>query len=467
MALYIWRFCTSIRLALALILIIIVLGLVSIFLVQAPTGIYTGSPEYTGWLESVVRPDFGIWTDTLAFFGLFDVFHSPLFLGVGTLLMVNILCCTINRWRSVISVLRGGSIPTNPDYYKKAPLIFTSLSPANTVVLSLTNILLRNRYRVRSRESEGHFFIAADRYAFSRLGTFISHLSLIVLVLGFLLGSFLGFRNDIFVVAEGTVREVGYDTGLSLGLLSFAVDYWPDGIPRDYRSQVIVYQDGRQTAEDVIRVNHPLTYSGVRFYQSFFGPAAVMKVQTTDGVEIADSTVALIGMMEAEPFQRPLGKLDLPGTGMTAYLVLPATNPPDPILAQNQLGLEIYQADATVPLNWAILDEGIPQEMEDLEFTYLEKRYFSGFSVKYDPGTWLVWLACGLFCVGISMVLYLPYRQIRIMVKPGKEGNEIYIRSSGRRGLSVSTELDELGGEIKSLLPGSSVDETSEVRNDG
>jgi integrase len=74
----IWRFFKSIKLALVLIIIVVVLSLVSIFLIQAPPGISHGSPEYTVWLENVVRPDFGIWTDTLSFFGLFDVFHSPL-----------------------------------------------------------------------------------------------------------------------------------------------------------------------------------------------------------------------------------------------------------------------------------------------------------------------------------------------------------------------------------------------------
>lgn len=450
---HIWHFFTSVKLALVLIIIIVVLSLVSIFLIQTPHGISQGSLEYTIWLESVIQPDFGIWTDTLSFFGLFDVFHSPLFLGTGVILMINIICCTINRWSPVKAVLRGGSIPTSQDYYRKARQIHRTKSQPDAAALSVSNVLLRRRYRVRTKEIGDSVFIAADKHAWPRLATFISHLSLILLVLGFLLGSFLGFRDDSFVVAEGMAREVGHGTGLSLGLVSFSEDYWPDGIPREYRSDVIVYQGEVEVTRDIIRVNHPLTYSGVRFYQSFFGPAAVMKVITADGVELVDDNVALVGMMEVEPFQRPLGRLNLPGTGLTAYIVAPAINTFDPILAENQIGLEIYQGDATVPSSWVILEEGMSQEMEGLEFTYVEKRAFSGFSVKYDPAAWLVWLALGLFLIGISLVLYLPFRQLWIMVKLEEDGTHIYGRTLERRGSIGRDERTKIYDEIAALLP--------------
>ena len=79
-----WRFFTSVKLTLVLIIVIVLLSLISAFLIQTPSGIDQGSkPIYTAWLEGVVRQDFSILTDTLSFFGLFDVFHSFLFLDAG------------------------------------------------------------------------------------------------------------------------------------------------------------------------------------------------------------------------------------------------------------------------------------------------------------------------------------------------------------------------------------------------
>lgn len=462
-----WRFFTSVKLTLVLIIIIVLLSLVSIFLIQTPTGIDQGSDLYTAWLEGVVRPDFGFWTDTLSFFGLFDVFHSFLFLGAGILLIVSIICCTINRWPAVRGILRGGNIQTSQDYYLNTLPIHRTTPQADMAALSVSNVLLRHRYRVRTKETGDGVFIAADKHAWPRLGTFISHLSLILLVLGFLLGSFLGFRDDSFVIAEGMTREVGHGTGIALGLLSYSEDYWPDGMPRDYRSEVIVYQDRVEVSRDVIRVNHPLTYSGVRFYQAFSGPAAVMKVSSTDGVDLVNSNISLVGIMEVEPYRRPLGRIILPGTELTAYIIAPAINGYDPILAENQLGLEIYQGDSTVPSSWVILEEGISQELEGLQFTYVEKMAFSGFSVKYDPATWLVWLALGLFLAGISLVLYLPFRQLWIMVKKEGNGTDIYLRTQQKRGPMSRDELTKISDEIADVLPGGTREPDREGSLDG
>ena len=40
------------------------------------------------------------------------------------------------------------------------------------------------------------------------------HLSLILLLIGVILGLLLGFRNETFTVAENTTEEVGYGSNL-------------------------------------------------------------------------------------------------------------------------------------------------------------------------------------------------------------------------------------------------------------
>ena len=44
--------------------------------------------------------------------------------------------------------------------------------------------------------------------------------------------------------------------------------------PSDYASDLVVYKDGQQVAAATIRVNEPLRFGDVTFYQSFFGAAA-------------------------------------------------------------------------------------------------------------------------------------------------------------------------------------------------
>ncbi|MFA5307894.1 MAG: cytochrome c biogenesis protein ResB [Dehalococcoidales bacterium] len=449
---HIWRFFTSIRLALVLIFIIIVLGIISIFVLQAPPVISYNSVEYVAWLENVARPEYGVWTETLESFGFLNVFRSPLFLTAGALLVLNILCCTIRRLASFKTVFRpGGAV--SADNLEKSPFVLSAKSPAQNSVLSVSNYLLQHKYRVRTSTHGDLDFISADRYAFSRLGTVISHLSLILLVIGFLFSSFLGFQEDSFILAEGTARTVGHNSGLTMELASFTIDYWPDGTPEEYRSNVTLYGDGQPVKTAAVMVNHPLSYAGLRFYQAFYGPAAVMRVTNAQGETVVETTVSLIGTMNAEPYQRPLGKLDLPGTGLTAYLVAPAINMSDLILQEGELGIELYEDGANVPLGWDILAAGETQEIQGLEFTYVRTASYSGFIIKYDPGMWLVWLALGLFLLGIMMTLYLPYRRLLITVKPENDGSSLYFSSSGRRGFDTTAELERITKEIALLLP--------------
>ncbi len=48
---------------------------------------------------------------------LFDVFRSPWFLIAGTLLMLNIFICGVNRWSSISLSLRGGVVKHKESFY--------------------------------------------------------------------------------------------------------------------------------------------------------------------------------------------------------------------------------------------------------------------------------------------------------------------------------------------------------------
>ncbi len=156
--------------------------------------------------------------------------------------------------------------------------VITSINHSTDTTLPLTRLLRNKRYKVKTAIVRGNTYLSGDKYRFSALGTYLIHFSLVLLIAGFLLGSYLGFRNPSFVVAEGNIQDVGYNTSLSLRLDSFSDEYWPDGTPKDYRSEVTIYENGLEVKQGTVRVNHPMTYNGIRFFQSFFGPAASLRI---------------------------------------------------------------------------------------------------------------------------------------------------------------------------------------------
>ncbi len=93
----VWRFFSSVRLALILILAIAGLCLLSILIVQAPAGVSYGSSDYQSWLEQV-RPRYGALTEVFSALSFFTVTTSLWLRALLGLLAVNTLVCTLNRW---------------------------------------------------------------------------------------------------------------------------------------------------------------------------------------------------------------------------------------------------------------------------------------------------------------------------------------------------------------------------------
>jgi len=253
--------------------------------------------------------------------------------------MVNIIVCSINRWRNVSYILQGGKVKQSEGFFSSGANCaeLNSIS-ASTKEMAPTvgKVLKRLGYRIRTESESDVVYIAGDKNRFFRLGTYVNHLSLILFVLAYLLGGYLGFQNNNFVIAEGDTLDVGNNTQLSLKLVSFTVEYYPDGAPKDYRSQVLLFDNGNQVKDTLIRVNHPLSYKGVRFYQAFFGPAAQIQVNK-GGSKLFVGNVAL-EPVTSQGMALSSGTIELPG-GTTIRLVTAA----EMGMSQGQLAVGVQQ----------------------------------------------------------------------------------------------------------------------------
>ncbi len=77
----------------------------------------------------------------------------------------------------------------------------------------------------------------------------MAHISLVMILVGALVGGTWGFKNDEFAVPVGLHRP-GRATGpgLSVKATSFNDSYYESGAPSDYAADLVVYKDGQQVA---------------------------------------------------------------------------------------------------------------------------------------------------------------------------------------------------------------------------
>ncbi|MFH0847263.1 MAG: cytochrome c biogenesis protein ResB [Chloroflexota bacterium] len=453
------RLLCSMRLALALILILTGLSLIGALLIQVPREVVSDPQAYATWIDTVARSRSGALTPFFRFLQLFDVFHSIWFLGAGSLLMLNILVCTLNRWKSITSRINGRTVVQEPAFYRAESQAFPSSLPPSQTAGVLRKMLGRNGYRVRSQEEPGRVFLSADKNRLSLAGTYLNHMSIILFVLGYLIGSYYGFRDTSFVVAEGSRREVGHGTRLSLELTSFEDAYYPDGQPKDYRSDVVLFKNGTEVKRSTIRVNYPLRYEGTRFYQSSFGPAVELRIRDIgNGDVLYEGNIALAYLAESAMFRRLTAIVNIESSGLTVNLLSSATNVDDPMIKTGEIGIDIRTEGNQRRIALDKVEPGVPRVVAGLEFTLLRMGQYSGFQVSRDPGNALIWIASTLFILGTVLVLYLPHRQLSVLLEErGEGGSQLFIRLSLPRLADASTERSrltrELEGELRANRP--------------
>ncbi len=409
-----WLFFASPRLALVLILLLTAACLVGVLLIQAPSGVQEDPVAYARWLAGV-QPKYGFATNLFGSLGLLNIFGSWWFRLLMALLAANILVCTLHRGGKLLRTSLATPKVVMPEvFYQRARLqeavAIQGLSFSDAEIVLRTS-LRRSGYRVVLQREGETVHVFSDKNRFSPVATLLHHLGLVALLAGFVVGGVWGYEDQGFVLPEGTSRAIG-DTGLVLQLDSFVDEYYPEGPPKDYRSEVVLYDQGQEARRAIVRVNSPLVYKGVRVHQSYYGPAAVIQVQNGRNEVIARETVALQGRSQ----ERPVGSFTLPGVlaseGLEVFVIGPASSFIDSVIPPGQIRLEVYRNGANSPLAMENLLQGEPRQVGGLSFTFVRERQFSGFMVVRNPGQPLLWAAAIGIVLGLMWVLYFPYRQL-------------------------------------------------------
>jgi cytochrome c biogenesis protein len=451
----VWHFFISMRTGLALILALAILTLIGTLLAQAPAGLQADKEAYAAWLDGV-RPKYGGWTAALDALGFFSIFSSLLFRSLVVLLSTSIMACSINRAPKLWKQAVHPRVTMSPGFFDHASLrshAELASAPAQ-VAEALGESLKSHHFRTIVRRDGDAIHVYADRFRWGPFGTVIAHLSIILIFVGALLGAG-GFRNSDFAVAVGSVVDVGSSTDLSVGVTSFSDSYYEDGRPSDYASHLVVYRAGAQVAEQTIRVNDPLRYGDVTFYQSFFGPAIDLQIKDVTGAVLFDRGVPL--QWTSNDGTKAIGQLALAGRNLTVYVVGAASGQVDTQIRAGQVQLELYDTDGNgVAKDVTVISQGQPATIEGLDFTFVRERQFTGLIVARDPGAPFIWGGATLLVLGVALVFFFPNRRLWAQVVPSRDGSRLNLGAVIRHDMTFESSFTSLVTDVKLALNGPS-----------
>lgn len=445
-----WRFFCSVRIAVFEIVLLALLVLI---------GTLRGSsvPESIAGLLPFSRGLVDAW------YG-WDVFHSLPFMGLLTIISVAITICTINRVPGIWAAIAHPTVTTTHSFLRNAERAGEATSDRSPAELAAeTQASMRQSgYRALAEERLGEIHLYADRFRYARLGTFPFHLALIMILVGGLVGARWGFRETEFIVPEAAVREIGYETGLSLQLNEFFERYTERGIAAEYRSDFTLLRDGEPVESASITVNHPFTYGDLTIYQAGMGQAVVMRVADANGNIGFEDALPLGQFRSIDNPEAPAAVLDLASAGVSMTVIAPDENPLsqpelDKLnLRSGQMYLLMRPLGPNSPIQEPVavtLNQDKPATVGDLAVTFVREKRFSAFQIARNPGLPIFYGSSFLLVAGLAVTFYFPHRRVRGIVSATPNGgSRLVLAPLARRDWSGQQAFERLLVKLEAQL---------------
>ncbi|MFC1785093.1 cytochrome c biogenesis protein ResB [Candidatus Neomarinimicrobiota bacterium] len=220
--------------------------------------------------------------------------HSPYSSWWYTILLwfliISVLLCVIKNIKPAIKSFTNARFLTT-DSIKNLPGAKQINNSQSDNAERITKLLKNRLYKVDESESNNEVLLSARKFRWSSLGHIITHISLLVIVLGSLIYTKTDRSEFRYIIAE-EYKETEYfdhfpdlfqwhfivsdDDHPTMVVDSFRVRYYKENSgPRisDFRSYVRLFDhDGTLLAKHEITVNSPLIYKHVSIHQSDYKP---------------------------------------------------------------------------------------------------------------------------------------------------------------------------------------------------
>lgn len=442
---FLYDFFSSLKLAIFL--------MVSIGVLSMLGSTYIQQNQPLGFYLDKFGVDVGLWFWKL---WLTDVFHSWYYMLLIVLLAINLTVCSVKRlprvWVQTFTKERFQRLDQHTQKHLKPISIKTN--PSKDKVIAF---LKKMGFKVYTEEEDGKVYFYGEKGRYSRLGVYVVHIGLLVIMAGALIDAIWGVRGSV-IVPEGSrsdtlvipSKEASLKLPFQIELENFRiVTYGEEAQKRgkkistpfkddvaSFESDIRIIKDGKVVAKGMTAVNSPFDFGTYRIFQATYGltgEAGTVRLVIFDKEKaVKDPKSALVGEVELKAgrvaefkdmllsIDRSTLNIENEQAGMNGDLK-PA------LIVKVLLNHKAYDVPVVYSPELTLIAYNQIKELKDFPYVFFmsdfRPRFFSGFQVSRQPGTPIVWLGSILVVGGMIVAFYTIHRKVWMRL----EGDTLWV----------------------------------------
>jgi cytochrome c biogenesis protein len=296
------------------------------------------------------------------------------------------------------------------------------------------------------QDNETSLFVEKNRFAV--LAVYIVHASLLMIFMGGMMDGIWGYKGYVELVPGTPATNQVELQDKAVKKLPFAIrcdgagqeNYTGQfaGMPKRWWSNMTVLENGHEVLHKTIEVNNPLTYRGVRFYQSGYGMSNIPEKFLIGYGSTANPE-------NVQAMELPYGgetTFDGNTIRMTKFLPDAYRQSDGEVfqrskeLSQPAIQVEITSSEGKKGTVWLLYGEPAKAEVVPyaLQLANLRMKNATGLQVSHEPGQWAVWTGCLLMGLGLVISFYVLHMRFWVVpVNDGKGGLVLWVGAAANK----------------------------------
>lgn len=400
-----WRIFHSMKLGIVLLIIIALVSVIGTLIPQGYTDQYY-LQNYPHLIHEIILA-----------LGFDHLFSSWWYLALTLALVLNLFLCSVQRFRPIMDKVKN-----DPDISKKIQgKDFSLISTRDVNYKDLFNNLGFKKVKETTIDGKHVSYQFANKIGY--LGSWLTHLSIIVIIIAFAYGRHFGFEEFVYGV-PGSVLELE-NSDYDIRIDDFDIKFREDFTVEQYISDITILKDGQEIEKGRTMVNQPFRIDQFNAYQNSTGWAVDAILYKNDKL-FSHKTLYKSEVYVDDDKKIALQFVDFYPDFDESNPMRPRTK--TPLLNHPVMLYALFYNGVRVDMG--LVHMGDQVEYGEYAFLIQKPQMFTLLQVTKDPATSYALIGAALLMVGLYLAFYVNPKEMILVDTDDPNIKKLFVSQS-------------------------------------